>query len=67
MEKDRMNAVVLDWNWKYQCAITDWIYRDTWIYTWIQIYTGMSIYAHIYVYKYVYTYTFSPDLSAERA
>lgn len=23
MEKDRMNAVVLDWNWKYQCAITD--------------------------------------------
>lgn len=58
MEMDRMTTVVLDQNWKYQCEITDLIYRETWINTWIQMCVGIYIYVHIYVYEYEYTYTF---------
>jgi len=27
MERDRRNTVVLDWNWKYWCEITDILQR----------------------------------------
>ena len=62
-----MDTVVLDWNEKYCCEITDLIFRHTWMYTQIQICMGMYIYTDIYIYEYGYTYIFSSDPSAERS
>ena len=57
-----MNNVVLDWNQKHCCEITDLIFRHTWMYTQIQICMGMYIYTDIYIYEYGYTYIFFPQI-----